>query len=204
MTNSVRMVAAILVLSALGVVAPFAQQREGIKVHGDWVIEVRNSDGSLAQRHEFKNALVASEGDRALAFLLSRGYSAGRWQVVLWPESDPTGICQAGTLPTYCTVTENYPGAVPASTKFYTLQVRNPLTNPNPTVELTGTATAGRTGDIKTVEAVMELCSPTTSPTECINASGGVFYRLTRRVLPTAINVTAGQILQIKVVLSFS
>src|SRR3989304_7849966 len=31
---------------------------EGIQVHGDWVIEVRHPDGSLAERREFQNALT--------------------------------------------------------------------------------------------------------------------------------------------------
>jgi hypothetical protein len=35
---------------------------EGIKVHGHWVIEIRNPDGSLASRHELENALVAGIG----------------------------------------------------------------------------------------------------------------------------------------------
>jgi hypothetical protein len=31
---------------------------EGIKVHGHWVLEIRNPDGSLASRKEFENSLT--------------------------------------------------------------------------------------------------------------------------------------------------
>lgn len=200
-----RTIAAILVLAALGVVSPAAQQREGIKVHGDWVIEVRNADGTLAQRHEFKNALVANEGDRALAWILSRGYSTGRWDIVLRPDQTQSGICQAGTVPASCTVTEFFPGAVTTQAViFYNLQVLNPLVNPNPTIELTGSVTASRGGNISAVETFNRACLGVTAPADCRNTDGDLLFRLTRRVLPTAISIAAGQIVQVKVVLSFS
>jgi hypothetical protein len=43
--------------------------REGIKVHGYWVIDVRNADGSLAEHHEFENSLV-TPGNNFLAEML--------------------------------------------------------------------------------------------------------------------------------------
>ena len=49
----------ILVAIALAAVIPATAlaQSEGIKVHGRWVIEVRNPDGSVAQHREFNNSL---------------------------------------------------------------------------------------------------------------------------------------------------
>src|SRR5574341_1058320 len=44
---------------------------EGIQVHGDWVIEVRNADGSMAERREFENALT-SAGSQYLDLVLAR------------------------------------------------------------------------------------------------------------------------------------
>ena len=35
---------------------------EGIKVHGHWVIDVRNLDGKLVTHREFENALVVGTG----------------------------------------------------------------------------------------------------------------------------------------------
>ena len=55
---------------------------EGISVHGDWVIEVRNPDGSIAERREFENAL-SGFGANFLAKLLDRTASTGAWAVEL-------------------------------------------------------------------------------------------------------------------------
>src|SRR5713226_7169875 len=55
--------------------------QEGIKVHGHWVLEVRNPDGSLASRSEFENALVPTTGTNLLAALLTRGVSFGWFEI---------------------------------------------------------------------------------------------------------------------------
>ena len=55
---------------------------EGIQVHGDWVIEVRDPDGTLVTHREFRNALEGF-GDDALADFLGRQTSVGLWQVGL-------------------------------------------------------------------------------------------------------------------------
>src|SRR5688500_397291 len=44
--------------------------QEGITVHGRWVVEVRNPDGTLASRTEFNNALAS--GSQNLVAMLSR------------------------------------------------------------------------------------------------------------------------------------
>lgn len=46
-------------------------RHEGIKVHGHWTIEVRNSDGTLATHREFENSLTQSTGSPLLANLLN-------------------------------------------------------------------------------------------------------------------------------------
>jgi len=54
---------------------------EGIQVHGHWTIEVRNPDGSVAERRQFQNALV---GDNVLNGLLVGGWSDPRdWAILL-------------------------------------------------------------------------------------------------------------------------
>jgi hypothetical protein len=74
-----------------GIVSPIGQAEEmpsdglaaeGIQVHGDWTIVVRNPDGSLAGRYEFQNALT-SHGAGWLAELLAREESVGLWRVHL-------------------------------------------------------------------------------------------------------------------------
>jgi hypothetical protein len=64
-----------------GAVAPEANREgaQGIKIHGHWVIDVRNPDGTLAQHRDFENALTAvagggndgATGDQMLLALLS-------------------------------------------------------------------------------------------------------------------------------------
>ena len=51
-------------------------EQSGIKFDGTWKITVRNSDGTVASRREFKNALV---GKRLLASWLLGGESLGMW-----------------------------------------------------------------------------------------------------------------------------
>jgi len=43
---------------------------EGIKVHGDWTVEVTNPDGSLAKKIEFSN-FIREEGFGVLAMLMT-------------------------------------------------------------------------------------------------------------------------------------
>ena len=62
--------------------------QEGIKVHGHWVIEVRNPDGGLVERREFDNAL-APGGPQLLAQWLLRSGSPARWVIELGDYSLP-------------------------------------------------------------------------------------------------------------------
>ena len=84
---------------------------EGIKVHGDWTIEIRNPDGTVASRHVFKNALVPGGGDTALARLLGRTLAPFHWRVshrrLLWDRVVPV-LPGAATPPDGfpCVVTE--------------------------------------------------------------------------------------------------
>jgi hypothetical protein len=60
---------------------------EGISVHGHWTIEVKNPDGTLAERREFDNALQPG-GKESLVKLLARQTSVGGWDIRLY--GDPT------------------------------------------------------------------------------------------------------------------
>lgn len=52
--------------------------QEGIKIHGHWVIDVRNSDGTLATHREFENAYVGH-----LPAVLAGQVSIGGWEISL-------------------------------------------------------------------------------------------------------------------------
>jgi hypothetical protein len=69
-------------LLAAGTSQVFAQNagrapgmQEGVKVHGDWVIEVRNPDGKLAHRREFKNALMGREPPAVIQVTVTLSFS---------------------------------------------------------------------------------------------------------------------------------
>jgi len=72
--------------TAAGESKPAKSGQEGIKVHGHWVIDVRNPDGSLAQHREFENSLTLN-GTYVLAALLSGSAVPGNWAVLLGPAS---------------------------------------------------------------------------------------------------------------------
>lgn len=95
-----------------------------IKVHGHWVINVRNSDGTLADHRDFENSLAISNGGDAFLIGLLAGYyvpgdfgievlgaachfSCGIVQSIsTWPGLD---LCQVGTdAPGHCSTTLSY------------------------------------------------------------------------------------------------
>jgi hypothetical protein len=66
---------------------PNSANQQGIKVHGHWVLQVKNADGTLGERREFDNSLVTDDqspsGDQLLAGLLSGNLTPGDPTVVL-------------------------------------------------------------------------------------------------------------------------
>ena len=70
-------------------------QHEGITVHGHWVMEVKNPDGTRVSRQEFENALVQPGGAQDLTFLLLGGATMGGYRVILSGSSSSlfTGPC---------------------------------------------------------------------------------------------------------------
>ncbi len=70
--------------------APAAQKsaprglNTAIKVHGHWVIDVKNPDGTVAQHREFENSLVTGgAGDTILANVLTASVVPATWAVIL-------------------------------------------------------------------------------------------------------------------------
>jgi hypothetical protein len=59
---------------------------EGVKVHGHWVLQVKNADGTLGEKREFDNSLVngsSQEGDFFLTGLLSGNLTIGDMSIGL-------------------------------------------------------------------------------------------------------------------------
>jgi hypothetical protein len=184
-------------------------QKEGIKVHGHWTIDVRNPDGKLATHREFENSLTA-EGAEFLTTVLTRRNTFGAWAIALRNTTDVSVpyllIEETGTV---------FPGVPPGtlpspttSLNFKTLTIVG-LT-PAGTLQfgLSGNATALTGGTYNFVETLVGWCNGGSTASQC--ASNPQFaLHFTAFVLgPSAssapVTVSAGQIIQVTVVISFS
>lgn len=177
--------------------------REGIKVHGHWTIVVRNADGSVASRNEFENALFVGAGDALLTAVLSRSASVGHWGVEL---DGPTGSrpCNLAGLPTLCEVIEPNGNQLSGAEIFQNLTLQ-PTGTPVPTgLVLTGSAKSTNGGQVTRVGTDIGICPANVAPLSCTPGSGGGIQALTAHALTTAINIQAGQTIDVSVVISFS
>ena len=168
--------------------------QEGIKVHGHWVVDVRNVDGSLASHTEFENALQNSGGN-ALTAILGRFETAGTWTInlngggigclIVDPADDLSDIagCRSGNL-----------------------HITRPAPN---TMVLDGTVQAIAPFTISTVATAIESCPAGTSVAACNstnqNFAHQVPYGFTSHDLGSnGIAVVATQMIQVTVTISFS
>ena len=219
LTQRLRVAGAVLMVSSLGLFCPgnvsnvHAQSpskatppspaggpKEGIKVHGHWTIDIRNPDGKLVSHHEFENALNGS-GAFTLGQLLQRTSKAGEWRISLGDvgNSNPNHPClTANNQQSPCNIYETG-SQFPEANAFKSLTVSSTQADNNAT-GLTGTATAQRDGRIVTVQTQLSRC-PVDTQGVCQPSS---FEWFTTKSLSPVINVVAGQIIQVKVVISFS
>ena len=222
LTPKLRVVAAILMVSSLSLFYPGpvsnlqAQSpnkpeastsaggpKEGIKVDGNWTIEIRNPDGKLAERREFKNALQYS-GSITLGHFLQRTAKAGEWAIELGDVGNTvqnTPCLSATQQPRACLIYE--PGSqfsdANATHAFKTLTISSAEFGEK--TVLTGTATAQRDGIIQTVRTILSRC-PVDSQGVCQPVSASLSF--TTKIVSPSMNIVAGQIIQVTVVISFS
>jgi hypothetical protein len=189
-------------------------QKEGIKVHGHWTIDVRNPDGTLVTHREFENSIQGS-GTRVLAQLLGRNFSVGEWSIVLDHEGSSTKPCVflIGNTFNYnaCTITEanGHTSDDPTHAQFKTLVVD---VNPNGVlVHLSGSATfigavGQQQGSLNSVATRIVPCASGVAPQDCKSdtASASTAYIFTSTILDSPLTLEVGQIIQVKVVISFS
>ncbi len=172
--------------------------QEGIKVHGHWMIEVQNPDGTVASRTEFENA-VLGVGKVTLMHVLTRTATVGLWLVQLAGSPQP---CAGGTP---CVTVEGaYSGALPANW-FNNLTV---TFGSGGSVVLSGTATAAQTGTITSVSTWLNSCADTVPPGALTATCTGQGFILTTQFtstnLASPVSVSTGQQIQVTVTLSFS
>ena len=206
----------ILVLS-MGAVLAFGQthekadsggKNEGIKVHGHWVLEIKNTDGSLASRHEFENALVTTScldicGNVGMAQLLTGQYFATEWVVALAYtdaacQQNPQSCsnCPSATLCGFISIQQIGCTGVPLC-GLLTVGLNGNST----ALVLTGTsAPVVATGTISLVRTVFYNCPLSSTPTACFQNQPAIFFTAAN----TNLTIQPGQAVSVTVTISFS
>jgi hypothetical protein len=176
---------------------------ETVKVHGHWVIDVRNPDGSLAQHHEFENALQKSATQAIVALFLGNSV-AGGWRVDLIPPKGGDSPC--GLASSYCIL---QPAQFPlpcaeACSSNLTATGAGLSAGGLGGFTLSGWIQANRSGSIGTVWTQVGYCPSgsrsltTSSPTQCAGGSAGsiatpVFTQATLPATSTMANPCGGK-----------
>ena len=185
--------------------APSNPGANSIGVHGHWTIEVRESDGTRVTRHEFDNLL--SGAGLPILQTLARVATPGQWAVIV---TDIYSVGSPCTSQVQCVLHEPGDTAVfQNSTRFLVLNVSlegSPV--PNKLV-LQGTFTVPAAGQISRVMSILEQCDNTVAPgdppcagTPMVVTSHDMRFSAAPPVGP--IPVAAGQIVQVRVELTFS
>ena len=166
--------AALVLPSAVGAQVP----AQGITVHGHWVIEVRNADGSVQERRVFENALLAS-GKATLMNLFTGAAPIGKWQVIVNGFPGPCGG--------QCNMVEPTSAALAGGKTFKNLtKTTTPTTSE---FVLQGSFVASSNGNVSFVFSVIEAPLSTSFFTQAS---------------PASIAVQATQTVSVTVTFSFS
>jgi hypothetical protein len=167
----------------------------GIKVHGHWVMEIRNPDGSTASRKEFENSLTTgtNSGNGMLASLLTGAVTAGPWFVLI-SSGGPASYTLAESAGA-CTITSP------------PCQAGLTVTESNRQIVMQGTTAAMTVSfPITGVSTSMANCFPNaSSPSACVTATGlpGGNFQFTQASV-TGLTVQVGQMIAVTVTISFS
>jgi hypothetical protein len=195
---------------------------QNMKMHGHWTIDIKNPDGTLAQHHEFENS-IQYDGQNYLVGLMSGYGAAGPWEIYFTSAGAvaSTSPCNTAQFP-YCAIvysTTSQPGLFGCN-GLYTCATGltiTPTFGVGPTLTLAGSIAATQAGSIGYVGTGMNACGGTAgsngyptaistiTPSACYTSTTASFGgTATGTNLVSPISVAQGQIIQVKVVLSFS
>jgi len=170
-------------------------RHEEIKVHGHWIIDVRDPDGTLAIHREFENSLLGAPASQALVGVLSRAQSVGLWTIVL---NNPNG---ADPCPNFCHIIEANSTFAASNSSFKNLIVGTASNGTQ--LVLSGNATASQDGSISNVVTQTRDCTSSILPANCLENVALPLSPLTGTSI-SPIAVFSGQIVQVTVTISFS
>jgi len=192
---------------------------EGLKVHGHWIIDLRNADGTIAEHRDFENSLL---GPTALLQILSGQYVTGDFGITI--ASTGASVCSAitGDIPLgSCLIAASSTAGLGGNTCIgaaagvcnYNLQdVVGGGNGGTGAISLSGTMPVVTAGAVTQVGTQIFVCTggsgpySTVDPVGCYNQTEGGSYQygnLTGASI-TPLNVTEGQTLAFTVVLTFS
>lgn len=186
---------AVAIAAALGAFSSGSRTAAGaradtIKLHGAWTLQIREH-GRTLRTVRFHNEL---SNPGALVKFLSRQNSVGQWAVGIGNQ-----VCGTPTTPLFCWDDEGGGGGV---AQTHNVVMTTPSSGPDAgMLVLKASIPMGVDGSITTVNTALRQCDASAAPS--VSCSGGDFG-LTRRNLPSAIDVVAGQQVLITVKLSFS
>jgi hypothetical protein len=168
----------------------------GVIVHGDWIVTVKNSDGTVAQEHAFHNDF---NGASTVVGILAHTRATGRYWLTLSDSSgagqNPCGDPASTASSCFVFEADDPNGAVP-----FWFNTLTPTANADQLV-VTATIIATRAGQFNHVRMLLSSCSATTTPSACHPGSYGNF---SSRTLPAPISVVAGQQILVTVTYTFS
>jgi hypothetical protein len=207
---------------------PSDAEHQNIKMHGHWVIDVKNPDGTVADHRDFHNS-ITKDGQETLIALMAGYWVISDYEIFLQPAEGATGPC---TPPTNggpgCVIVRSLttqPGlggctnvgyyCATGLTYTYNLSYSSPSS-----MVLAGSVTATQAGTLTYVSTVAGYCQNSSSnaaiPTAQANVSpasctatpaseAGYLTELSSANLNNApISVLSGQIIQVTVTISFS
>lgn len=188
--------------------APGGGAANGIKVHGFWAIDVREPDGTLVTHREFENALRATGAADLIARLAAPTIPVNAspidqvWRITVDRATSVSGPAPCtpqnshnGIFLTFgagdCSVNSTPPRAGRAVMNGTTVQVDSQLIS-HDAMELTGTLSTEFDSTIGRVRTYWNSPFPHTS------------RPFTEAILANPIPVVAGQLIQLRVVISLS
>ena len=181
---------------------------QGIKVHGHWVLQVRNADGTLGERREFENSLA--DGGAFLIGVLAGGLVPGDYAIQLAGTACPACYIINSTWNANSAFTQGSPTSTTLVTTFNSLLFSPSGGN---SIVLTGFMAPPSSGFFSQVAVLWGACgtsfnpgSSTIAPKTCVTTpsqqtAGGEF---TATTLASPLPINAGQIVMVTVTISFS
>jgi hypothetical protein len=179
---------------------PSGGMSEGIQVHGEWTIVVRNEDGSIAARYEFHNALVNLS---VLPTLLNRQGSTGGWAIFLIGPTPTEQPCVRGggiiTIAQQCVLLEVVDGFSPiGAVGGLGVSVDNNA------LVLMGSMRAQNPSHIAIVVTAFTVCGPSQAPSSTCTTSDHLQNFTQKDISSMNIQVNAKQTMDVTVRISFS